>query len=39
MLNEFPEVRALARNQLVANEAMKRGVSTDSIRAELFPLE
>jgi hypothetical protein len=39
MLNEFPEVRALARNQLVANEALKRGVSTDSIRAELFPLE
>jgi hypothetical protein len=39
MLNEFPEVRALARNQLVATQATRRGVSTDAVRAELFPLE
>ena len=39
MLNEFPDVRALARKQLVANKAMSRNMSTDAIRAELFPLE
>lgn len=39
MLAEFPEVAAMARNQTVANLAARRGVGTDDIRKQLFPLE
>ena len=39
MLQEFPEVRAQARNQTVANQALRRGVGTDVVRNQLFPLE
>lgn len=39
MLQEFPDVRAQARNKTVANQALRRGVGTDVVRNQLFPLE
>ena len=39
MLGEFPEVRAQARNQTIANEALRRGVSVDVVRDVLFPMQ
>ena len=39
MLTEFPEVRAQARNQTIANEALRRGVSVDVVRDVLFPMQ
>jgi len=39
MLREFPEIARAARNQLVANRAMRQGVNPEMIRNQLFPME
>ena len=39
MLREFPQLTQIAKEKTVANMALRRGVSSEMIRSQLFPVE
>ena len=39
MLSEFPEISAMARQQVIAKSSMRQGVPAELVRAQLFPVE